>query len=110
MPISGTGVQNYDVAVKQTTDGELSKSRYSATMNDGRWYNPRVNAETGKPLGDEVLIIKVDDLMHYRLGRDKNGKATSLMMRKMSEERKSYTATILNTNSEVALVRIFDRQ
>lgn len=103
------GIQHYDAAVQSKADSMVSMSKYAAQFNDGRWY-PRMNTETGQALGDEVLLVKVDELTHYRIGRDKNGKASSLMMRRMAEDRKSYTATILNTNSEVQLVRVFERQ
>lgn len=101
------GIQHSTTELRQV--GGATRFKIDAKYNDGQWY-PRVDMETGKPLGDEVLLIKVDDLTHYRVGRDKDGKATGVMMRRLAEDRKSYSSTILNINHEVTLVRVFERQ
>lgn len=81
---------------------------YESKYNEPKWA-PYMNYATGKPLM-HVMTIKVDDRTHYRVVKRLDGTAGGVMMRRLSEDGKSYYATDLDTNGKTNYIRVFERR
>jgi hypothetical protein len=101
------GVEHYTVEVQNVGEATLRKNRYEARYNDGKWY-PYVNQLTGQA-ASEVMMIKTEPRTEYRFMKSKDGTSTGVLMRRMAEDGKSYSSTMMNLNGEITLVRVFDR-
>jgi hypothetical protein len=82
---------------------------YDIKYNDGEWH-PQLNRATGQKTNVELMLVKVDERTQYRISRDKDGRPTGVMMRRMADGGRSFTSVLMNTNGEIALVRVFDKQ
>jgi hypothetical protein len=101
------GVEHYTVDVKNP-DGTGSKNGYDAKYNDGQWH-PYVNRTTGETTS-QVMMVKVDPRTEYRFMKNKDGKSTGVLMRKMADDERSYASIMMTTAGEISLVRVFERQ
>jgi hypothetical protein len=100
------GIEHYMVDVA-TVDGNASKNRVDAKFNDGKWY-PYTNTTTGQSTS-QVMMIRVDPRTEYRFMKNARGESTGVLMRRMAEDGKSYTSTMLTLDGEISLVRFFER-
>ena len=68
------------------------------------------NHVVGQPFG-WVKMMYVTESFHYRLSKSADGKSPSYVMsRRLHDDEKSYTATVMNAAGKVVLQRHFDRQ
>ena len=102
------GVEHYTVEVQNVGAAMPTRNRYEAKYNDGKWY-PYVNQATGEASSD-VMMIKPEPRTEYRFMKTKDGRTTGVLMRRMADDGKSYTSTMMNLEGEVTLVRVFERQ
>ena len=100
------GVQHYTVDVKNV-DGTMNKNGYEAKFNDGAWH-PYKNRTTGEATS-QVMMVKVDPRTEYRFMKNREGRSTGVLMRKMADDEKSYTSYMMNTAGEISLARVFER-
>lgn len=99
-------VQHIQVQVQTQPNGPVTTSTYATKYNEVKWV-PYTNAGTGK--ATYVMTIKVDDRTHYRIARDVNGNAQNVLMRRLSEDRKSYQAYGMSPDGRISVWRYFDR-
>jgi hypothetical protein len=78
-----------------------------AKFNDGKWY-PYTNVTTGQST-TQVMMIRVDPRTEYRFMKNAAGQSTGVLMRRMAEDGKSYTSTMMTLDGEISLVRFFER-
>jgi hypothetical protein len=64
---------------------------------------------TGKSTS-QVMMIRVDPRTEYRFMKNAAGESTGVLMRRMAEDGKSYTSTMMTVAGEISLVRYFERQ
>lgn len=69
---------------------------------------PYTNPATGRGTL-HVMTIKVDERTHYRFAKDATGKAQYVLMRRLSEDHKSYQVYSLQADGRLASWRHFDR-
>jgi len=100
------GVEHYAVDVT-SAEGTNSKNRVDAKFNDGKWY-PYTNVTTGQSTS-QVMMIRVDPRTEYRFMKNAAGQSTGVLMRRMAEDGKSYTSTMMTLDGEISLVRFFER-
>lgn len=86
---------------------EADVKRAAVVVAVAMTWVPYTNAGTGKPT--YVVTIKVDDRTHYRIARDVNGAAVNVLMRRLSEDGKSYQSYGMTTDGIVTVWRYFDR-
>jgi hypothetical protein len=101
------GVHNYAADVVDA-DGTVRKSENHAKVTSGPFY-PATNRLTGKP-NNEIMMVKVDDRTWVRVTRTLDGKASGLMMRRMAEDGKTSTSTVISLDGKVTSTRVFERQ
>lgn len=99
-------VQHCRVESQSQPNGTVTTSEYAMKYNDVTWV-PYTNAGTGKPTF--VMTIKVDERTHYRIARDVNGNALNVLMRRLSDDHKSYQAYGMTAEGKVTVWRYFDR-
>jgi hypothetical protein len=68
-----------------TANGRRSRSRYTATYNDGMWH-PRRDFETGEETGGHIMMIRMDERSELRLGQESDGSFSSFILRQVSED------------------------
>jgi hypothetical protein len=100
------GIEHYMVDVANA-DGTASKNRVDAKFNDGKWY-PYTNTTTGQSTS-QVMMIRVDPRTEYRFMKNAAGQSTGVLMRRMAEDGKTYTSTMMTLDGEISLVRFFER-
>jgi hypothetical protein len=100
------GIEHYKVDVT-TADGVSNKNQVDAKFNDGKWY-PYTNVTTGKSTS-QVMMIRVDPRTESRFMKNAAGQSTGVLMRRMAEDGKSYTSTMMTLDGEISLVRYFER-
>ena len=100
-------VQHYQVQLQPDPTGPIVTSGYASKYNEMKWV-PYTNPATGRG-ALQVMTIKVDERTHYRLAKDASGKAQYVLMRRMSEDLKSYQVFSLQTDGRVQSWRHFDR-
>jgi hypothetical protein len=101
------GVEHYTVDV-ENADGTKNQNRVDATLNDGKYY-PYVNIQTGKTTS-QVMMVRTDARTEYRFMKNAAGESSGVLMRRMAEDGKSYTSTMMTLAGEISLVRVFERQ
>ena len=68
-----------------TANGRRSRSRYTATYNDGMWH-PGRNVETGEETGGRVMMIRMDERSELRLDQGPDGSFSSFILRQVLED------------------------
>ena len=104
--IGPDNVQHIHVEAQSQPNAPVIASTYATKYNDPTWV-PYTNAGTGKPT--YVMTIKVDDRTHYRIARDPSGAAMNVLMRRLSEDGRSYQSYGMTTDGKVTVWRYFDR-
>ena len=129
------GVQDYEVLYG---DDPRIRMGYTARFDDPQWvsygvreiisssneadavseFKRRIKASDGERARDFVVgksygivrLVYVDERTHYRVSRNPaDGKAQSIMLRRLAEDGRSYLATVLDVNGIVYRVRKFVR-
>jgi hypothetical protein len=105
--IGSDDVQHYEVQLQPDPNGPIITSGYASKYNEMKWV-PYSNPATGRGTL-HVMTIKVDERTHYRIAKDLDGKAQYVLMRRLSDDHKSYQVYSLQTDGTVASWRYFDR-
>ena len=107
--ISDDDVQHYRVEIQSTDDAPLRKGFYDSKYNEDKFvpYNGTVYSADA---GMEVMTVKADERTHYRIARTQEGEARYVMMRRLSEDGKSYISAGLRTDGQPGLYRWMERQ
>ena len=103
--IGDDNVQHYQVEIQTRADGPRTKGWYDSKYNDLTFVP--YQGETGK--GTELITVKVDERTHYRIARTVDGKARYVMMRRLSDDGKSYIVTGLDTDGKPGQWRWMDK-
>jgi hypothetical protein len=90
-------------------DGVRRKSGYTATYNDGKWYETE-NLDTHKPVGGMVMMVRADPQTELRIGKNAAGKFTGVIMRQVSDDGKSMTITWSQPDGRIGQVLKLDKQ
>ena len=101
------GVEHYTVDLANP-NGTASKNRVDAKFNDGKWY-PYTNITTGQSTL-QVMMVRIDPRTEYRFMKNAAGQSTGVLMRRMAEDGKSYSSTMMTLEGEISLVRFFERR
>ena len=90
-------------------EGERSRSQYTATFNDGKWY-PSKNLDTGEESGSGVMMIRLDDRNEMRFGRRADGTFSNMLLRSVSEDGKSLHVMWYSEDGSIIQDLHFDKQ
>jgi hypothetical protein len=59
----------------------------------------------------QVMMVRTDPRTEYRFMKNaQTGQSTGVLMRRMAEDGKSYTSTMMTLDGQISLVRVFERQ
>jgi hypothetical protein len=105
--IGEDGVQHYQVEIQTDADGPRLRGWYDSKYNEDRFvpYHGEIYSDPGM----EVMTVKVDDRTHYRIARTVDGEARYIMMRRLSDDGKSYISAGIMTDGQPGLYRWMDR-
>ena len=101
------GIHHYTADVVDN-DGTVRKSENHNRYVEGP-FQPTTNRLTGKT-NNEIMMVRVDDRTWIRITRSLDGKASGLMMRRLAEDGKSSTSTVINLDGKVTSSRVFEKQ
>jgi hypothetical protein len=90
-------------------DGVRRRSEYTAKYNDGKWYQPK-NAETGKPSGASLMMVRVDPRTELRIGRRADGTYGGTIVRQVSKDGKSMTISWSGADGRIHQYLHLDKQ
>tara|TARA_B100001123_G_scaffold401666_1_gene488598 strand:+ start:10029 stop:10532 length:504 start_codon:yes stop_codon:yes gene_type:complete len=107
--IADDDIQHYRVEIQSSDDAPLRKGFYDSKYNEDKFvpYNGTVYPADG---GMEVMTVKADDRTHYRIARTEEGEARYVMMRRLSEDGKSYISAGLTIDGQPGLYRWMERK
>ena len=81
------------------------KATYTARYNDSKW------AEAKNFDGFQQLkLVRIHDRLHYWVMRRSDGQAAGLVMQRMAEDGKSFTAVALGLDGNVQSTRVYEKQ
>jgi hypothetical protein len=66
-------------------DGTRSRSEYTATYNDGKWY-PSKNLITGQVTQATVMMFRIEPGRELRLSRNSDGKVSGFVLRTVTDD------------------------
>jgi len=107
--IGDDDVQHYKVEIQSSDDAPLREGFYDSKYNEDKFvpYNGTVYPADA---GMEVMTVKADDRTHYRIARTEEGEARYVMMRRLSEDGKSYISAGLTIDGQPGLYRWMERK
>ncbi len=106
--IGDDGVQHYQVEIRSSEDAPLRRGWYDSKYNEAR-FAPYEGTVYPPDAGMEVMTVKVDDRTHYRIARTREGEARYVMMRRLSDDGRSYISAGLRIDGAPGLYRWMDR-
>lgn len=106
--IGDDGVQHYRVEIRSSEDAPLRRGWYDSKYDEAR-FAPYEGTVYPPDAGMEVMTVKVDDRTHYRIARTREGEARYVMMRRLSDDGRSYISAGLRIDGTPGLYRWMDR-
>ena len=92
--------------VESTTAGQPArKATYTAKYNDSQWAEAR-----GFDGFAQLKLVKLTDRLHYWVMRRSDGQAAGVVMRRMAEDGKSFTAVALGLDGNIQSTREYEKQ
>ena len=92
--------------LESTTAGQPARSAsYTARYNDSQWADAR-----GFDGFSQLKLVTITDRLHYWVMRRSYGQAAGLVMRRMAEDGKSFTAVALGLDGNIQSTREYEKQ